>query len=195
MAIDPLHHLLRLAVDSDVLMPVRARAARCRISLYANDARIFTNSNKIELTAINSVLECFGKASGLVTNLAKTEVFPIRCEGLDLQDILTVFPTKIGTFPGHYLGLPLLVRRPRKIHLQPLIDKINGRLLGWKGKNIARAGRVTLAKAVLTSTTTFHMTVIPLPKWAFGKINKILRGFVWSGDDSETAGGGHSLVN
>lgn len=40
-------------------------------------------------------------------------------------------------------------------------------------ENIIRVGRVTLAKEVLTSTTIFHMTAIPLLKWAQVKIEKI----------------------
>lgn len=149
----------------------------------------------IHKRAISSILDCFGKASGLVTNMTKTEIFPVRCADVDLQEILNDFPAKLACFPGKYLGLPLHFRRLRKVDLQPLIDKIAGKLPGWIGKNLARPGRVILAKTVLMATSTYHATAIPLPKWARERINKIARTFVWAGEEGEHAAQGKALVN
>jgi hypothetical protein len=49
-----------------------------------------------------------------------------------------------------------------KVDLQPLIDKIAGKLPGWMGKNLARPGRITLAKTLLMATVVYHATIIPL---------------------------------
>jgi hypothetical protein len=72
----------------------------------------------------------FGQASRLRTNMQKLEVFRISCHDLDLEDILDGFPTSIKSFPCRYLGLPLHLRRLRKIDYMPLIDKVGGKLLG-----------------------------------------------------------------
>jgi hypothetical protein len=127
--------------------------------------------------------------------MEKTEVFPVRCDDIDLDDILSAFPAKIATFPGKYLGLPLHFRRLRKVDLQPLIDKIAAKLQGWMGKNLARPGRVTLAKTVLFATSVYHATVIPLSDWTRRKIIRIARRFVWAGDAGEHDARGHALVN
>lgn len=74
-------------------------------------------------------------------HILKTEIFPIHCKGIDLKDLLTVFPAKVTSLPQKYLGLPLHFNRLRNVHLEPLIDKVHFRLPGWKGKNIATAGR------------------------------------------------------
>ena len=142
-----------------------------------------------------AILKAFGEASGLITNLSKTEVFPIRCGDFDLQDILTVFPAKIASFPGRYLGLPLHYRRLRRVDLQPFIDKIVGRLPGWKGKLLNKPGRVALAQSVLTAMANFHITALSLPKWILRKVEKIIRGFLWQKDDQTQTSGGHSIVN
>jgi hypothetical protein len=55
-----------------------------------------------------------GKASSLITNLTKTEVFPIRCDDIDITYILSDFPTKVGGFLGNYLGLPLPIQAPKE---------------------------------------------------------------------------------
>jgi hypothetical protein len=67
-------------------------------------------------------------------NLNKTKVFPIRCDETTVAEALIDFPGKIGKFPGKYLGLPLHTRKLRRVDVQPLLDKIGGRIPGWKGK-------------------------------------------------------------
>ncbi|XP_073362838.1 uncharacterized protein [Aegilops tauschii subsp. strangulata] len=176
-------------------MPIFARTVRCRISLYADDAGIFANPDKDELHAISTILKTFGEASGLITNLSKTEVFPIRCADIDLQDALSVFPAKIATFPGHYLGLPLHYRRLKGVDLQPFIDRFAGRLPGWKGRLLDKPGRVALTQSVLTAMATFHITALNLSEGALRKIEKIIRAFIWQKEDQSQTSGGHSLVN
>lgn len=178
LAIDPLQLMLRAASNAGILQPIKARSASCRISLYVDDTGIFANPVKEELDAIAGILACFGEASGLITNVTKTEVFPIRCQQIDLAHILSGFPVKIAAFPTKYLGLPLHTSRLKRVHLQPLIDKAMGKLPGWKGKNLARPGRVSLAKSVLCAMATHHLTALPLPAWANHKLSKICRNFI-----------------
>lgn len=72
-----------------------------------------------------------------------------------------------------YLGLlPLHKRKLRKMDLQPLIDKVSGKLPGCKGKLMDKVGKVRLTQAVLTSIVTHHAMTIPLAKWVIEKIEK-----------------------
>ena len=81
-----------------------------------------------------SSLTAFGEVTGLVTNCAKSMVAPIRCENINLDDILQAFPAVRSTFPMRYLGLPLSVKRLKNIHFQPLIDKVASKLPPLAGK-------------------------------------------------------------
>jgi hypothetical protein len=81
----------------------------------------------------------------------------------------------------------------KKIHVQPLIEKIGQRLQGWKGKLLNRAGRLTLVTSVLSSKLVYHLTIFPLAIWARKQIDKIRRSFLWKGE--ENANGGYCLVN
>jgi hypothetical protein len=105
-AIDPLQNILEVATRDGVLLPIKARNTTFKASLYADDAGIFASPCKAELDAVSAILDFFRKASGLITNLGKTEVFPIRCDNINLPDILSEFPTRIVGFLGSYLGLP-----------------------------------------------------------------------------------------
>jgi hypothetical protein len=93
------------------------------------------------------------------------------------------------------LGLPLHSRHLRRVDVQPLIDKIGGRLPRWKGKLLSLAGRETLVKCVLSSQPIYHLTVFPMQKWLIKQIDKLRRSFLWKGDEPEKVSGGHCLVN
>jgi hypothetical protein len=119
----------------------------------------------------------FGQSSGLRTNLLKSEVLPISCQDLDLDDIMEGFMTSVKSFPCRYLGLLLHLRRLCKIAYMPLLDKVRGKLMRWKGKLMSKAARAQLMKSVLTLIVTYHATVFPLPKWLIKKIDKLRHNF------------------
>ena len=193
LAIDPLQKILDLATQHGILTPLTLTTAKLRTSLYADDAAIFLNPNRQDLQAMKDILKMFGEVTGLVTNLEKSSIHPIRCESIDLDHVLQPFLGSHGIFPCRYLGLQLHIQPLQKIHVQPLIEKIGQRLPGWKGRLLNRAGRLTLVTSVLSSMPTYHLTIFPLATWARKQIDKIRRSFLWKGDDNTN--GGHYLVN
>jgi hypothetical protein len=62
-----------------------------------------------------------------------------------------LFPAKISGFPITYLGLPLTDGRLRKVHLQPLVDRVAAYIPTWKASLMNKAGRLTVMKVTLTS--------------------------------------------
>ena len=123
----------------------------------------------------------------------KSSVHPIRCEDIDLDHVLSAFSRTRDTFPCRYLGLQLHYRPLRKVHVQPLIERIGQRLPGWKGKLLNKEGRLTLVTSVLSSMPTYHLTVFPLATWTKKQIDRIRRSFLWKGE--ENTNGYHCLVN
>ena len=144
LAIDPLHKLMDLAAHKGLINQILPKVAKLRCSLYADDAAIFANPDQSELHSITQLLHVFNKCSSLKVNLSKTEIFPIRCSDDIISEALINFPGKVCSFPGKYLGLPLHTRKLRRVDVQPLLDKIAGRLPGWKGKMLSSSGRETL---------------------------------------------------
>jgi hypothetical protein len=147
--------------DKESSPPLPLNTTNLRTSLYADDVAIFINPSRDEIVAVKDILHAFGCASGLVTNLEKSSIHPIRCEDIDLDHVLQPFHGTRGNFPCRYLGLQLHTRPLRKIHIQPLIEKIGNRLAGWKGNLLNRAGRLTLVSSVLSSMPTYHLSVFP----------------------------------
>jgi hypothetical protein len=67
--------------------------------------------------------------------------------------------TPLGDF--QVLGLPLHFRNIKRIEFQPIIEKINKRLAGWKGRLLSKAGKETLVKSVFTAQPIYLLTVFP----------------------------------
>jgi hypothetical protein len=165
-----------------------------KASLYADDAALFVHPCNEGILCLKEILKAFGDATGLHTNIQKIEIYPIRCDEFDLDHNMDVFVAHAKPFPCWYLGLPLHTRKPRKVDFLPLLDKVGGKLPGWKGRLMSKAARAQLVKSVLTSIVTYHAIVFPLPKWLIKKIDKLRRNFLWKGEDCEGNKGGICLV-
>lgn len=129
---EPLQWLIKLAADAGAISWMPGRPEYSRTSLYADDAVVFLNPIKSEMLVIKEILEVFGKVSGLQVNFSKCAAYPVRCDGLDLADILQPLAVPIAALPCTYLGMPLSLRWPKRAELQPLLDKIGKRLASWK---------------------------------------------------------------
>lgn len=92
LAIDPLQQILDVATAKGDLQKLRGRGPYLRTSLYADDAPIFLAPSKKDVDMLTSILQRFGGVTGLVTNVEKSLVAPIRCLGIDLDDVLSTFP-------------------------------------------------------------------------------------------------------
>lgn len=143
---------------------------------------------KEDIEQLTHILEGFDEVTGLVTNLEKSSVAPIRCSGIDLSAVLQCFPAVRSSFPMRYLGLPLSVHRLRRSDFQHLEDKIAGKLVTWQGKFITAAGRATLVKFVISAQATYHLTSLALPQGVMASIDKVRRAFLWAGTDKVSGG-------
>jgi hypothetical protein len=157
LATEPLQRLLDLATVEQLLTPINNRAAKLRMSMYADDAAIFLNPIKEDLQVVSEILDIFGKASGLVINRGKCAAYPVRCDELDFSEVMEGFNCPIKAFPCCYLGLPLHYRALTRVDVPPVFDKLASRLASWKGKFLNKVGRHKLINNVLTSIPTYFL--------------------------------------
>jgi hypothetical protein len=144
---DLLHRMIEMAADAGLLGRSLPKEAKLRCSLYAYDAGVFVKVDKEDLKVLKRILEVFERCSGMKINFDKTEIFPIRYPETLWPNLMEVFPRKYSKFPRKYLGLPLRFRNVKRVYVQLLIDKINKRPAGWKGKLLSKADMETLIKS------------------------------------------------
>jgi hypothetical protein len=75
---------------------------------------------KEELQITKMVLDCFGEASGLYTNLQKSFVIPIRCDEGSFRSGRRYFTLPYFSIFLHHLELPILNKNFRKGDLMPI---------------------------------------------------------------------------
>lgn len=153
--------------------------------MYADDAVIFTNPSRSDVSCIMAIMRAFGEATGLHINMHKSTVAPIRCQGLDMDDVLSDFPGPRVNFPIQYLGLPLTLGRLKMVHLQYIHDRAKARMSGWQGRFLNVAGRRELVRSVLSSLPVYALTALKLPKNFLKELDKMRRRFLWAGDKAD----------
>lgn len=80
---------------------------------------------------------------------------------------------------GKYLGMPILEKRLNTETFGEVLERVNSKLAGWKGKCLSLAGRLTLTKAVLASIPIHTMSVISMPQALLNDLDKVSRSFLW----------------
>jgi hypothetical protein len=123
--------------------------------LYADDVTLFIKPLEEELNATMAILDAFGQASGLQTNLNKSCIIPIQCAEDSVEEISNAMPCTMAEFPCTYLRLPISNKKLHKADLMPWIEKIADKLPGWKAALMNKAGRAILVRFVLPCLFTF----------------------------------------
>jgi hypothetical protein len=85
LVMDVLHSLFLKANELGLLQPLLRQGNGQRVSLYADDDVVFLKPNRNKVIVVKEILRIFGEASGLVTNINKCSLTPIRCVEQDLS--------------------------------------------------------------------------------------------------------------
>jgi hypothetical protein len=81
LAMEPLHRFFQKAQELEILSKLSPSCNSSRASLYADDASIFISPSPHDVQVTECILDIFAQASGLTTNLAKTEFSPFGVKG------------------------------------------------------------------------------------------------------------------
>jgi hypothetical protein len=97
LVMEPLYRLFLKAQQADLIASFSKGCDTFRVSLYADDAAMFIKPTKHDVEVTDCILNIFAEACGLITNMNKTEFFPIRCQSVNL-DFLAQQNRKVAEF-------------------------------------------------------------------------------------------------
>ena len=80
-----------------------------------------------------------------------------------------------------YLGMPLAVSYKSPTVWNPIFEKIERKLAGWKKMYLSKGGRLTLLKSTLSSLPTYYLSLFTIPTHMANKIERLQRDFLWGG--------------
>jgi len=105
---DVLGHLITKASSVSLLLPLTSRGLQHHISIYADDVALFLRPVAGDINMTMDILNLFGEASRLKTNLQKSNVLPIKCDNLEIATI------KLATLPT--LDIPMQILRSASLY-------------------------------------------------------------------------------
>lgn len=118
----------------------KCKGIRLTHLIFADDLTIFPRADTHSLGAINRVLDLYSNILGLYVNREKsTLIFAGTPEEMKLQ-LLRITGFSKGHLPMKYLGVPLVAGKLPYYDCGSILDKIKGRLAGWKTRPLSYAG-------------------------------------------------------
>lgn len=85
---------------------------------------------------------------------------------------------------GKYLGVPLLQSILSKLHFNPIVEKVQRRLAGWKANVLNLAGRATLVQLVTSTIPNYTMQTMEISVSVCDNLDRINRNFLRGDTDS-----------
>ena len=73
--------------------------------------------------------------------------------------------------PSKYLGINFKLRDKRVADFQDVVDKVQGKLQGWKAKLLSQAGRTTLIVSVLQAMPLYVFSCFKVPEATCKKLD------------------------
>jgi hypothetical protein len=175
-----------------VLSFLRAPTIWFRLSLYADELIIFVMPIAQDLCCVRAILDAFAEASGLCTNISKSQFTSIQCSADVIQLMQQHLPCQLFHFPFKYLGIPLSVYKLKRGDLQPLVDVVVDRLPSWMVGMLSRPGHTALVKSMLSAILVHTSIAVKVCPTVCRDIDKIHRAFIWCG--TSTTSGGRFMV-
>ena len=126
---------------------------------------------------------------GLKVNILKSEMVPIG-EVNNVHALAKILGCRIGTLPMTYLGMPLGASYKSPTIWNPILEKIERKLAGWKKLYLSKGERLTLLKSTLSSLPTYYLSLFTIPSHVANKIEKLQRDFLWGDSKAHLVGVG-----
>ena len=100
-----------------------------------------------------------------------------------LESLADVIQCRVDCLAMKYLGMPLGSPFKKSSIWNPILEKMERKLSGWKCLYLSKGGRLTLLKSTLSSLPTYHLSLFTIPKSMADRLERIQRNFLRGASD------------
>ena len=146
--------------------------------LFADDTILFCDADEEQILHVRMLLLCFLAVTGLKVNVLKSEMVPIG-EVPNVHVLAEILGCRIWSLPITYLGMALGASHKSPTVWNPILEKLERKLAGWKKMYLSKGGRLMLLKSTLSSLLTYYLSLFTIPTHVANKIKRLQRDFLW----------------
>jgi hypothetical protein len=148
--------------------------------LFANDLILFTKATSSQANSLKVVLDQFCTWFGQAINPSKSSIhFSRNTDSSVIHSICGILPFKRALSSAKYLGLPFLFSKSKSADFKDILDKVSGKIEGWRAKTLSQAGRTVLIKSVASTIPAYAMSSFLLPSSISTLLDKMFKKFWW----------------
>ena len=145
--------------------------------LFADDTILFCDASRDQLLSTRLALTCFQAFTGLKVNVGKSEIVPVGEVG-NIDALATILRCRVGSLPLTYLGMSLGTPYKTTSMWNPILERMEKNLSGWKRLYLSKGGRLTLVKSTLSCLPTYYLSLFVIPVAVVDRLEHIQRKFL-----------------
>lgn len=124
-------------VNETLANPISAKLSDfIMVFQYTDD--IIAHDDLTTMVTLKLVLWLFSRVSGLHINFDKSSFCSINLTQFQCWMVASVIGCAQTRIPVSYLGMPLSIKAPCRPEFLPLIEKIESKVEGWRGKLLSK---------------------------------------------------------
>ena len=157
--------------------PTNSIGVRISHLLFADDTILFCDASRDQLLSIRLALTCFQAFTGLKVNAGKSEIVLIGEVG-NIDALATILYCRVGSLLLKYLGMPLGTPYKTTSMWNPILERMEKKLSGWKRLYLSKESRLTLVKSTLSSLPSYYLSLFVILVAVADRLERLQRKFL-----------------
>ena len=182
LCMDYLSQLIEEKCHNKLWCPVKASRSGPAFShlMFTDDLVLFAKADSSNCSIIRDVLDEFCAVSGQTINDSKSKVYFSPNMDQDSRESLSDILGFVSTPNlGKYLGIPIKHPNSSSQDYDFILDRVKGKLAGWKANLLSLAGRAVLVQSSTETIPSYAMQCSYLPDRILQGVDRVNRNFIW----------------